>query len=244
MPNTWKAGTSAIAVVGLLCVSRAGSAEPIPFDPANVITSGSYVVNPAGDRFNLRGPVIDIHQNAGFINLKDFAATCNPCTAGDTVNLSFRNPPLDSAGFTQGVELGSGNGRIGDQTYPALTFSGSLKFNATPFLFAATDDPFVDLDTPFTFRGWVRAATTPGPYMGGSEFRLRGSGLARARFVRDGNAYRPDGRVTFDFQPASETAPVPEPASMLLLSTGLSALGAARWRRRTRLPVRSSTLER
>jgi hypothetical protein len=229
-----KVWTSAIAVVGLLCVSRLAGAEPIPFDPANVITTGSYVANPAGDVFNLTGPVIDIHQNAGFITPKDFAATCNPCTAGDTVNLSFRNPPLDSAGFTQFVELGSGNGRIGAQTYPALTFSGSLKFNATPFLFTATDDPFVDLDTPFTFRGWVRAATTPGPYMGGSEFRLRGSGVATARFVRDGNGYRPDGKVTFDFGSASAPAPVPEPASMLLLSTGLSALGAARWRRRQR----------
>jgi hypothetical protein len=45
------------------------------------------------------------------------------------VNLSFRNPPLDAAGFTQFVQLGTGRGTIGDETFPFLSFSGSLKFN-------------------------------------------------------------------------------------------------------------------
>jgi hypothetical protein len=72
----------------------------------------------------------------------------------------------------------------------------------------------------------VRAGTQPGPFTGGTEFRISGVGTASARFVRDGGAYRPDGTVTYDFQP------VPEPATMLLISTGLSAIGAARWRRR------------
>ena len=67
-----------ISVVTLLCVSRVAGAEPIPFDPSN--KSGSYVAGPAGDVFNLTGPVIDIHQNAGFITVKDFAVTCSPCT--------------------------------------------------------------------------------------------------------------------------------------------------------------------
>jgi hypothetical protein len=227
MRKAWKVWMSSVSVVALMCVSQVAGADPISaFDPTNVITSGSYIADPAGDVFNLMGPVIDMHQNAGFITPKDFAATCDACMAGDIVNLSFRHPPLDPAGFTQFVELGSGSGRISDQTYPALTFSGSLKFSATPFAFPDTDDPFVLLDTPFTFRGWVRAGTSPSPFTGGSEFRIRGAGVAIARFVRDGNAYRPDGRVTYDFQP------VPEPTSMLLLSTGLSALGAAGWRRR------------
>jgi hypothetical protein len=226
MRKAWNVWMSAVSVVVLLSFSRVAGADPIPFDPTNVITGGSYIADPAGDVFNLTGPVIDMHQNTGFITPKDFAATCDPCMAGDTVNLSFRHPPLNSEGYVRYVGLGSGSGRIGDQTYPALTFSGSLKFNATQFIFPDINDPFVFLDTPFTFRGWVQASTSPGPFSGGTEFRIRGAGIATARFVRDGQGYRPDGRVTFDFQP------VPEPASMLLLSTGLSALGAARWRRR------------
>jgi hypothetical protein len=229
MRKPWKVWMSAISVVVLLCASRVAGADPISVvDPANVITSGRYIADPGGDVFNLIGPVIEIHQNAGFVTPKDFAATCDACMAGDIVNVSFRHPPLDSNGFTQFVELGSGDGRIGGQTYPFLSFSGSLKFNATPFTFPDIDDPAVVIQTPFTFRGWVRAGTTPGPYQGGSEFRLRGVGTARAGFVKDGDVYRPSGTIAYDFEPT----PVPEPATMLLLSTGLSALGAAGWRRR------------
>jgi hypothetical protein len=229
MRKTWKVWMSAISVVVLSCASGVASADPISvFDPANQITGGRYVADPAGDVFNLVGPVIELHQNAGFLTPKDFPTTCDTCTFGDVVNLSFRHPPFDSAGFTGFVDLGSGDGRFGDQTYPALTFSGSLKFNATPLTFPDIDDPFVVIATPFTFRGWVRASTPPGPFQGGSEFRLRGVGTARAGFVKEGDAYRPNGIIAYDFEPA----PVPEPTSMLLLSTGLSALGAAGWRRR------------
>ncbi|HMF61247.1 MAG TPA: PEP-CTERM sorting domain-containing protein [Vicinamibacterales bacterium] len=220
---------SAIATVVLLCASRDAVADPISaLDTANQITSGRYIADPAGDVFNLVGPVIELHQNAGFVTPKDSSTTCEACMAGDVVNLSFRHPPLDSAGFTRFVDLGSGDGRIGDQTYPELTFSGSLKFNATPLTFPDIDDPFVVIATPFTFRGWVRTSTTPGPFHGGTEFRLRGVGTARSGFIKDGDVYRPSGTIAYDF----ETAPVPEPATMFLLSTGLSALGAAGWRRR------------
>jgi PEP-CTERM motif len=227
MRKPWNVRTNAISVVVVLCAARIASADPIAFDPTNVITSGRYLADPSGDVFNLVGPAIEIHQSAGFITPKG-PATCEACMAGDVVNLSFRHPPFDSAGFTQYVELGSGNGRIGDQTYPFLSFSGSLKFNATPFVFPDIDDPFVILDTPFTFRGWVRAGTNPGPFTGGTEFRIRGVGTARTGFIKDGDAYRPSGTVSYDFEP------VPEPTSMILLSTGLSALGAARWRQRRR----------
>jgi hypothetical protein len=229
MRKTWKVWMSAIATVALLCASWDAGADPISaFDPANQITGGRYIADPAGDIFNLLGPVIEMHQNAGFLTPKDFPATCDACMFGDVVNLSFRHPPLDSAGFTRFVDLGSGDGRIGDQTYPALTFSGSLKFNATPLTFPDIDDPFVVIATPFTFRGWVRASATPGPFQGGTEFRLRGVGTARTGFIKDGDAYRPSGTVAYDFEPAA----VPEPSSVLLLATGLASVRAAVWRRK------------
>jgi hypothetical protein len=57
-------------------------------------------------------------------------------------------------------------------------------------------------------------------------FRLRGLGRASTSFLRDGNAFRPSGDTTFQFQRVT-----PEPSSMLLLGTGLAALGRSAFRR-------------
>jgi PEP-CTERM motif-containing protein len=221
--RTWIAILSTVALVASV---RAAGADPIPFDPAIHITGGTYVASAERDVFNLTGPQIELHQNAGVVTPKVMPASCAPCAAGDIVNLGFRNPPLDADGFTRFVDLGIGEGVIGGQAYPTLAFSGSLKFTAVPVAFGDTGESSVLVETPFAFRGWVRAGTTPGPFSGGTEFRLRGAGTASSRFVREGGAYRSVGTTTFAF------SPVPEPSTVLLFASGLAVMGSAQWRRR------------
>jgi len=147
-------------------------------DLAALVSSGQYAVRSGVDTFRLIGEIGELVQDSGASPPKVFASTCSPCTAGDVVDLTFRNPPLDAAGFTLFVELGTGHAAIGDETFPFASFSGSLKFSAEPVIFPDTSAAMVQIETPFSFRGWFRTGSQPGPFTGGLEFRLRGDGTA------------------------------------------------------------------
>jgi len=204
-----------------MIMATAGTAAAEGFDPAIVVNMGGYRTQGGVDFFDFVGSTISLHQTSGATPPKVLATTCSPCAPGDTVNMSFRHPPLDPNDFTLFVDLGTGFGHTLNSPDMDLGFSGSLKFMATPLLFPDVTSPLITLDTPFTFRGWLNGNFISGPSAGGGGFgaRLKGSGIATWSFARDGNVYQAIGRPNFKLQ-----ASTPEPSTLLLLTGAIPAL--------------------
>jgi hypothetical protein len=171
-----------------------------------------------GDLFHFIGSWFDLsgRTETGVFIPTVRPPTCDPCFPGDVVNLSFRTPGE--------VDLGTGQGTVNDVEFSALSFRGSLEFDATPIVFPGPPlDPIsgISIVAPFRFNGYLRA------FAGGTEVfaqSLRGVGRAFEHFGSDSGAppfgTGAEGETPYAFD---EMSPVPEPSTMLLV--GLGALG-------------------
>jgi len=113
-------------------------------------------------------------------------------------------------------------------TYDRVFWAGDLLWDAGVALAGAG----AVASSPFTFTGTVTAFADEAPTSPLFSTALTGTGTATVRFFRELDGGTAEVfRVSHDFAP--DAAPVPEPASVILLASGLGALAIRRRRART-----------
>ena len=191
-----------------------------------VINTGSFTMpSMSGGSFTFQGQGMTLN---GWIN--GASTLCSPCTSGQT---------LDASLYGAGLDIRAGSGIVNGVSYDHLYYDSQLRFTTASFTVPNDDAPTVTLTVPFTFEGVMQGCTESvmsAPCPGGWVFSstMRGEGIATLQLSSSldasGNRIYSVRNISYNFSSPTAT---PEPATLLLMGTGLAGV-AAKLRRRRR----------
>lgn len=147
--------------------------------------------------------------------------SCGTCAVGSTANINVT--------YT-GMALGSGPATINGVSYSTLFYSGTIQFSSSGIIGPPLDptSSIITITSPFTMSGnligYLADPAISGPQIPIFSTLVNGQGIAMIQLIGSGMPGNPRSvySVTYNFQ----GDPIPEPATLLLLGSGLAGVAA------------------